>query len=103
VRDLQDDAAPVRYGDAEDADFIDTLPLAKARWVVITLPEHEGTGALLESLRAAGYQGKVAVAVRDPDEASVLGRDDRVNRVFRPFIDGADHAADSLMSTLRES
>jgi Kef-type K+ transport system membrane component KefB len=103
IRELQDDEAPVRYGDAEDADFIDTLPLAHARWVVSTLPEHEGTGVLLESLRAAKYQGKVAVAVRDPDEASTIDRDERVHRVFRPFVDGADHAADALMAALRAS
>jgi Kef-type K+ transport system membrane component KefB len=102
IRDLQDASMPVRYGDAEDTDFIDTLPLAKARWVVSTLPQHEDTGLLLESLRAAGYQGKVGVAVRDPDEVDTLGSDPRVARVFRPFVDGADHAADALIALLRD-
>lgn len=92
---------PVRYGDVESPEFLDTLPLADVRWVLSTLPLLEGQRALVDGLKAAGYKGQVAVAVREQlpvRELKALG----VDRVFQPFLDAADHAGGELLALLRK-
>jgi hypothetical protein len=38
VRDWHRRGLPARFGDAEDPDFLESLPLPHTRWVVSTLP-----------------------------------------------------------------
>ncbi len=64
-----------------------------------SLPTWEANRALLHALRGAGYGGRVAVAVRDAvDEAALTSAD--VQLVFRPFVDAADHAAETVLRSL---
>ena len=91
---------PVRFGDVENPEFLETLPLSNVRWVLSTLPLVEGQHALIDGLRAAGYQGQVAVAVREQlsvGDLKALG----VDHVFQPFLDAADHAGEQLLELLR--
>ncbi len=78
------DDVPVIYGDAEDPELPEQLPLASARWVVSTLRGYEVNAALLSSLHHYGYSGHVAVSI-DEEEAGerlmALGAD----LVVRPF------------------
>lgn len=101
VRRAGDARGPVRFGDAEDDDLVESLPLRGARWVVSSLPTWEANRALLHALRGAGYSGRVAVAVRDAvDEAALTSAD--VQLVFRPFVDAADHAAEAVLRSLAD-
>jgi Kef-type K+ transport system membrane component KefB len=99
VRQLRADGLPVLFGDGEDPDFLETLPLQHARWAITTLPQWESNRALLHALRAAGYGGQIAGAVRDAAHGRALAGAG-VARVLNPFDDAADHAAASLAQTI---
>ncbi len=92
VRALRRRGLAVRFGDAEDPAFLETLPLAEIPWVVSTLPLLESNRALLLARQAAGFGGRVAGVVRDPAHAAALERAG-VARTLKPFEDAADHAA----------
>jgi Kef-type K+ transport system membrane component KefB len=90
---------PVHYGDGENADFLESLPLAQTRWIVSTLPLEASNRALLAALRTTGYTGQVAVTLRDEAQAGQLGPLRGVH-VFLPFEDAAAHAAEFLLKEL---
>jgi Kef-type K+ transport system membrane component KefB len=99
VRELQAQGLPAHFGDAEDPEFLATLPLAQARWVVTTLPQWESSSALLHALKLAHWSGPVAAAVREPAHGRLLARAG-VTRLINPFDDAADHAAFSLAQAI---
>ncbi|TNF61472.1 MAG: sodium:proton exchanger, partial [Burkholderiales bacterium] len=99
VRDWHDKGVPMRFGDAEDPDFLESLPLKDARWVVSTLPQVESNRALLHALRASGYTGQVAVAVRDEHQARVLA-EAGIDRIFNLFDDAAELATRKVCEAL---
>ncbi len=99
VRRLRRMRLPVRYGDAEDTEFPVTLPLAQASWVVSTLPEATVNLALPAALRAHGFTGRIALALRgDTDPAAFLARG--FDHIFRPYDDAADFAARTIRRAL---
>ncbi|MCW5612443.1 MAG: cation:proton antiporter [Rubrivivax sp.] len=100
VRALQRLGLPVHFGDGEDPEFLQTLPLAQARWIVTTFPQLESNRALLHALRAAQFRGPVAAAVRDAAQGRALAAAG-VPWILNPFDDAADHAARRLAQTLR--
>jgi voltage-gated potassium channel Kch len=100
VREFKLKRLPVHYGDAESPDFLESLPLSQARWIVSTLPQQEANHLLLHGLRAAGYQGQLAVAVRDEHLAASL-QQVGIHKVFMPFQDAASHAAEQLLAELQ--
>jgi Kef-type K+ transport system membrane component KefB len=73
-RSVQSDAwdVPVIYGDAEDPDLPEQLPLSATRWVISTLRTREANLQLIGSLRGHGYTGGIAVAAEDHDMAEML-------------------------------
>jgi len=99
VRALKLKRLPVHYGDAESPDFLQSLPLQHAQWVVSTLPLQEANHLLLHGLREAGYAGRLAVAVRDEHLAEGL-KPFGIHKVFMPFEDAASHAAEQLLAEL---
>jgi len=101
VRELQGRGLPVLFGDGEDPDFLETLPLRQARWVITTFPQWESNRALLHALQAVHYRGQVVGAVRDAAHGRAL-TEAGVARVFNPFDDAADHAAERLVRDIRE-
>jgi Kef-type K+ transport system membrane component KefB len=93
----------VIYGDATDPEFAAHLPLRGVKWVVSAVPEHQ-TGltreeprvALIQSLRLAGYAGRIAVAAQRSGDVPALhaaGAD----IVLLPFQDAADRAAQLIL------
>jgi len=100
VRDLQRRGLPVVFGDGEDPDFLETLPLAQASWVITTFPQWESNRALLHALNSARYTGSIAGAARDPAHARAMAEAGIV-RVLNPFDDAADHAAERLAKDIR--
>ena len=99
VREWHERGLPVRFGDAEDPDFLESLPLPHARWVVSTLPSGDSNRALLHALRASGYTGQVAVAVRDETQSSTL-TSAGIDRVFNLFDDAAEQATHKMCEAL---
>ncbi|MDP1650088.1 MAG: cation:proton antiporter [Rubrivivax sp.] len=99
VRELRRRRLPVRFGDGEDPDFVETLPLAQARWVITTFPQWESNRALLNALQAAHFKGQIAGAVRDAAHGRALAAAG-VQRILNPFDDAADHAAQGLAAII---
>ena len=90
---------PVLYGDAEDPEIFEHLPLKDARWIVNTTPDLDTSRMLLRHLQDHGYGGKVAVTCRTPEDAAVLEREG-ADLVLRPFADAAEQAVDALTSAM---
>ena len=102
VRELRACDLPVMFGDGEDPDFLESLPLQHARWAVTTLPQWESNRALLHALRTVGFGGQIAGAVRDAAHGRLL-TEAGVARVLNPFDDAADHAAASLAQAIHKT
>jgi Kef-type K+ transport system membrane component KefB len=99
VRFARDQGFDVVFGDATDPEFLGHLPLAKAEWLVMAVPEHD-TGlshddprqALLRAVRALGFTGKIAVAAQR--EATALNlQAEHADLVLMPYRDAAFAAA----------
>ncbi|MEW6694127.1 MAG: cation:proton antiporter family protein [Pseudomonadota bacterium] len=99
VRDLKRERLPVHYGDGENPDFLESLPLQATRWVVVTLPLASSIRAVVHGLRSAGYTGAIAVTARDEAALQELQQLD-VQHIYLPFRDAALHAAEHLVGVL---
>lgn len=96
------DGYHVHYGDAEDPEFVATLPLAQIRWVVSTVRDRSINRLLVQSLRQQGYRGKIAVAVSNQRDVRVL-KQEGVDLVLIPYSDAAREAAARLAPTAQDS
>ncbi len=94
VRTLQNAGIPIRFGDAEDADLVATMPLASACWVVSTLPEQDVNAMLLQALHEHGFNGRVAITLRRGEDDGLLPQG--IDCVFRPYDDAAGFAAEKI-------
>ncbi len=85
----------VRFGDAEDPEFLATLPLAQVNWVVSSVREKSINLALLYGLHNFAYQGHVAVTAHSARDARQL-QEAGADRVLIPYADAAAEAVDKL-------
>ena len=95
VRRQQGDGYAVRYGDAEDPEFLATLPLGQVRWVLSSVREMPVNLVLLHGLRDYGYKGRVAVTAHTTPDAGKL-RQAGADRVLIPYAEAAAEAVDNL-------
>ncbi len=96
------DGLNVIYGDAEDPEFMLSLPLDQASWVVSTVRGLDANLALLHGLRAASFEGKVAITAHDALEAARLEAEN-VDIVVAPFAVAAERVIDTLAATAAEA
>ncbi len=99
LRYWREQGVPVLYGDMEDPDLLEHLPVAHTRWVLSSVPDREATTTLVELLRAKQFSGKLALTARSPADAKhyqELGAD----LVLRPFADAAEQAVDALNAAM---
>lgn len=90
------------YGDVTDLEFVSTLPLGTAKWVVSTIPIHltgvsyeDTRRTLIQAVRSFRFRGRIAVTSHseaDTKEQLAFGAD----IVLEPFQDAADRAVDLL-------
>ena len=59
-----------RYGDAEDPEFIATLPLERVAWVVSTLRDRALNRALLQGLKQQSFRTRRSAPIAITDGAS---------------------------------
>ncbi len=83
------------YADAEDPEFASMLPLAQAKWVVSSVPQHSVNLALLHALARYGYAGSIAATAHNDRDAAEL-KDEGCNLILLPFADAAKEAAKQL-------
>ena len=85
----------VRYGDAEDPEFLSTLPLGQVPWVLSSVREMSVNLALLHGLHDHSYSGQVAVTAHSFQNAEQL-KDAGADHVLIPYADAAAEAVDKL-------
>jgi Trk K+ transport system NAD-binding subunit len=89
----------VRYGDAEDIEFVKSLPLVNVKMIVSTLPSIEVNRVLVSSLREVAYAGKIALsAFHDPD-IGILKKM-KPDLLLIPYADAAQQAAERILAEL---
>lgn len=99
VREWTNRGVPVVYGDAEDPEIYEHLPLDGVGWVVSTAPEPDASRLLIQQLRRHGFAGRIAVTGRTAEEAAAL-QAAGADVVLRPFADAAEQAADVITSAM---
>lgn len=107
VRRWRESGLDAVYGDACDQEFVASLPLAGVKWVVSAMPHHD-TGLmkedsrliLIDALKAADYQGKIAVSSHRYGEEAELGRRGAA-LVLQPFRDAAERAVERILEESR--
>jgi Trk K+ transport system NAD-binding subunit len=87
---------PVMFGDAEDPEFIATLPLGRVQWVVSTARERHVNLSLIHALQGLDYSGRIAITAQSPDEVARLEQAG-ADVVLVPFADAAHEAANRIM------
>ncbi len=87
---------PVIFGDAEDPEFIATLPLGRVQWVVSTARERHVNLSLIHALKGLDYGGRIAITAQSPDEVARLEQAG-ADVVLVPFADAAHEAANRIM------
>lgn len=97
-----------RYGDATDPEFVGSLPLARAEWLVYTVPSRGGEltqtdarDTCVQFARSAGFRGRFATSSHSGPETERLYALD-VDLVLEPFQDAADRAVALLHGARRE-
>jgi hypothetical protein len=89
----------VRFGDGQDPDFLDTLPLAGLRWAISTLPDTESNRLLLHALIEHGFAGEIAVVARDEQQGAERWRAG-APVILYPFRDAVDFAAANIIAMI---
>jgi len=87
---------PTRYGDAEDPEFIASLPLSEAKWIVGTTRDRHVSMGLFKALKADNYKGQIALAAThqpDIDNFKTMG----VDIVLVPYHDAALEAVNRIL------
>jgi Kef-type K+ transport system membrane component KefB/Trk K+ transport system NAD-binding subunit len=90
---------PVLYGDAEDPEIYEHLPINRSHWVVCAAPDRHSNLALLQVLKERHFAGKVVLTARSQEDAEDFleaGGD----LVFRPFMDASEQAAETLTAAM---
>ncbi len=82
---------PVLYGDADDSNIPEMLPLDRTEWVVSSIRTTHTNVALIHALRDHGYRGRVAVSADFDADAARL-RSDGADLVLMPLRDAATDA-----------
>ncbi|MDH3443752.1 MAG: cation:proton antiporter [Deltaproteobacteria bacterium] len=90
------------YGDAEDPEFLATLPLDRTQWVASTVREQHVNVVLLNGLRQRNYIGRTALTAYSVSDAGRY-RHEGTDLVLRPYTDAAREGAERLIAELRET
>ena len=89
-------AHSVVYGDAADPEFLATLPLQRAQWIVSTAREPDVNLAMIRGLQALDFRGRVAIAAQSPAAVAKFEQAG-ADVVLVPFADAAEEAANRIM------
>lgn len=100
VRELRRHGLRVAFGDVENTELADTLPLGGVRWVVSTLPDPVINRTLIANLRRHGYSGSVAAVAHTKEDAHTLTQAG-ASTVFLPYADATEFAAETLYHSLK--
>lgn len=77
------------YGDVEDPELPDRLPLSTAKFVVSSLSDVNANIVLVKQLKASGYRGKIAVTAHRLSDVERL-KTIPADIILSPFADAAE-------------
>lgn len=95
IGDLKKEGRDAFYGDLEDPDLIDHIPLKNLTWIVITIPQIEAVVSFINKLKDLEYKGKLAVTAQNIEQELLL-KNAGVDLVFLPYSFAADLASGYL-------
>jgi Kef-type K+ transport system membrane component KefB len=93
---------PMRFGDSQNPDFLESLPLNNAAWAVSTLPDLESNRALLHALAERRFGGEVAIVARDEAQGRAL-KLIGAPTVLYPFRDAVDFTVENISALIRQA
>jgi Kef-type K+ transport system membrane component KefB len=85
----------LRFGDSQDHDFLESLPLERAAWIISTLPDLESNRHLLRALAQRALVGEVAVVARDDRQGALL-KQSGAPVVLYPVRNAVDYVAEQI-------
>jgi voltage-gated potassium channel Kch len=85
---LLDDGINVKYGDADDGEFLDEIEIDQAKIVISTIPDYETNIFLLEKTHQSENQIITVLSSRDLDEAIKLYENGADYVIVPHFIGG---------------
>ena len=77
-----------QYGDLEDPELPEQLPLKNAKYIISSLPDANSNLALLKCMSEYGFDGKVILTAHNTADANKL-RKKGANEILMPFADAA--------------
>ncbi len=96
VRKFRDQGLRVQYGDAEDSELWDNLPLKRIKGVILTLPDFEARRLAVGRLRARGFRGSVGTTAFHYHEDPILYRAG-ADVVFHPLSEAGERLAERVL------
>src|SRR5680860_587768 len=84
------------FGDAEDLDLLESLPLDTARWVISTILAADVNLALLHGLRHSRFRGRIALTAHNRHDVDRL-RASGADVVLEPFSIAAQRVVDEVV------
>lgn len=100
MRHMRRQGLMLRFGDGQDPDFLESLPLEVVPWAISTLPDLASNRALLHALTARHFEGKIVILARDEAQHNALKRAGTPTILY-PFRDALDFTADHLTELIR--
>lgn len=95
IENIKNNQIDAKYGDAEDIEFIKTLPLKQTKCVISTIPNRKVNLLLLQALSENNYHGKIALTVHS--EADIIAYSKySIDLLLSPYKDAAHLAAEKL-------
>lgn len=91
----QGEGVNTQYGDLEDPELAEQLPLKHTRFVISSIPQVHANLALLKTLQRAGFEGKVIVTAHHSYDAGKL-QENGAENVLLPFNDAAELIGDRI-------
>lgn len=85
----------VLYGDAEDSELWNHLPLARIKGIIVTMPEYEVRCKTVKHLRSMGFQGLLGAICYHSNEKLELEQLG-ANYVIHPFYEAGSQLAKQL-------
>ena len=88
----------VLYGDADDHQLWEKLPLARIKGILLTMPDFAVRQSTSGQLRKIGYSGLIGATAFHPDEDAHLYRT-QVDVVFHPLTEAGERLAERMLET----
>jgi hypothetical protein len=85
----------IRFGDATESDFLETLPIGPHTCIVSTLPDLQSHRSLVNALRTLPVRGRLSLVLREDIDAATVSELGNPS-MLHPMQDAIEHAVELL-------